>query len=187
MAKAKKKPASNDLVELYEALVAAHPGMVRKGAANPYTAVNGNMYTLLHQSERLAIRLPEEQRAEFLKKYKTKLFEAYGTVMPEYVAVPEALLKKAKELEKWMGVSFAYARGLRPKATTKRSKTGEHLLVGGLGLGNQSSLRDEDLREPSRRKSAGLFPDVRTGHPATSVDYCPLRSLLVLAFMAASV
>jgi hypothetical protein len=120
MATAKKKAASNDLVELYEALVAAHPGMVRKGAANPYTAVNGNMYTLLHQSERLAIRLPEALRAEFLKKYRTKLFDAYGTVMPEYVAVPEALLKRPKELEKWMGLSFEYAKGLRPKATKKK-------------------------------------------------------------------
>ena len=120
MATGKKKAIANELVDLYDALVAAHPGMVRKGAANPYTAVNGNMYTLLHQSERLAIRLPDEQRAEFLKKYKTRLFEAYGTVMPEYVAVPDALLKRPKELEKWMGLSFAYAKGLRPKATKKR-------------------------------------------------------------------
>jgi TfoX/Sxy family transcriptional regulator of competence genes len=120
MATAKKKAIPNEKVELYGQLVAAHPGMVRKGAANPYTAVNGNMFTLLHQSERMAIRLPEEERAEFLKKYKTRLFEAYGTVMPEYVAVPDALLKKPKELEKWVGVSFAYAKGLKAKAKKKK-------------------------------------------------------------------
>ena len=115
-----EKAITKEKVELYEQLVAAHPGMVRKGAANPYTAVNGNMYTLLHQSERLAIRLPEAERAEFLTKYKTRLFEAYGKVMPEYVAVPDALLKKPKELEKWVGVSFAYAKGLKAKATKKK-------------------------------------------------------------------
>jgi hypothetical protein len=119
VATAKKKAIPNERVEMYDKLVAAHPGMVRKGAANPYTAVNGNMYTLLHKSERLAIRLPEKERAEFLKKYKTRLFEAYGTVMPEYVAVPDELLKK-RELEKWVGVSFAYEKGLRPKATKKK-------------------------------------------------------------------
>jgi TfoX/Sxy family transcriptional regulator of competence genes len=120
VAAAKKKAISNEKVELYDRLVAAHPGMERKGAANPYTAVNGNMYTLLHQSERLAIRLPEKERAEFLKKYKTKLFEAYGAVMQEYVAVPESLFEKPKELEKWIGVSFAYAKGLKAKATKKK-------------------------------------------------------------------
>jgi hypothetical protein len=34
------------------------------------------------------MRLPENEREKFLKKYKTKLFEAYGVVMKEYVAVP---------------------------------------------------------------------------------------------------
>ena len=120
MAGAKKKAISNEKVKLYDQIVASHPGMVRRGAANPYTAVNGNMYTLLHQSERLAIRLPEKEREEFLKKYKTTLFEAYGSVMPEYVAVPDLLFGKPKELEKWVGISFAYAKGLKPKATKKK-------------------------------------------------------------------
>jgi len=120
VATAKKKAITNEKVEVYDRLVAANPGMVRKGAANPYTAVNGNMYTLLHQSERLAIRLPAKEREEFVKKYKTKLFEAYGTVMPEYVAVPEELFDRPKELEKWIGLAFAYAKGLRPKPTKKK-------------------------------------------------------------------
>lgn len=120
MATAKKNAIANEKVELYERLVASHPGMVRKGAANPYTSVNGNMFTLLHQSDRLAIRLPEKERNEFLKKYKTKLFEAYGAVMEEYVAVPESLFENPKELAKWFGVSFAYAKGLKPKPTRKK-------------------------------------------------------------------
>ena len=66
---AKAKPhAPADKLALYEKLVAANPKAERKGAANPYTAVNGNMFTLLHQSSTLAIRLPEDKRQEFLKK-----------------------------------------------------------------------------------------------------------------------
>ena len=42
----------------------------------------------------MALRLPKDEREKFLKKYKTKLYEAYGTVMPEYVAVPMQLLQK---------------------------------------------------------------------------------------------
>ena len=116
---AARKKAVSAKVEAYENLVAKLPGVERRGAANPYTAINGNMFTLLLSSESLAIRLPKGEREEFLKKYKTRLFEAYGAVMPEYVAVPDALLSKPKELEKYFVASFEYAKSLRPKKTKK--------------------------------------------------------------------
>jgi len=78
------------------------------------------MFTLLPQSK-LAIRLPEEERERFMKKYKTTLFEAYGTVMKEYVAVPDQLLPNTKELKKYLDLSYAYAKTLKSKPTTKRN------------------------------------------------------------------
>jgi hypothetical protein len=77
MAGKKSSPACEQVV-LYEKLIATIPKLERKGAANPYTSMNGNMFTILHQSRTLAIRLPEDEREQFLKKYKTSLFEAYG-------------------------------------------------------------------------------------------------------------
>jgi TfoX/Sxy family transcriptional regulator of competence genes len=118
MAVKKKNDASN-AEALYDKLVATDPRIERKGAANPYTSLNGNMFTLLHQSA-LAIRLPEDEREKFLKKYKTILFEAYGAVMREYVAVPDSLLKKTKELEKYLTMSYEYAKTLKPKPTKKK-------------------------------------------------------------------
>jgi TfoX/Sxy family transcriptional regulator of competence genes len=120
MAAPKKRAAPNDNVALYDQLIATIPAIERKGAANPYTSLNGNMFTLLHQS-RLAIRLPEDERNAFLKEYKTNLFEAYGAVMGEYVAVPDALLKNTKELQKYLAMSYRYAQKLRPKPTKKKS------------------------------------------------------------------
>jgi TfoX/Sxy family transcriptional regulator of competence genes len=108
-------------VMLYDKLIATIPEIQRKGAANPYTSLNGNMFTLLHQSSTLAIRLPEDRREEFLKKYKTTLFTAYGTVMKEYVTVPDALLKNTKELHKHLEDSYEYAKTLKPKPTKKKS------------------------------------------------------------------
>jgi TfoX/Sxy family transcriptional regulator of competence genes len=116
---AKKKSATNDRTALYEALIASIPAIERKGDANPYTSLNGNMFTLLHQ-QKLAIRLPETEREKFLKKYQTKLFEAYGTVMKEYVAVPDELLENTKELKKYLVSSYEYAKTLKPKPTTKK-------------------------------------------------------------------
>ena len=103
---------------LYDKLVATIPEIERKGDANPYTSLNGNMFTLLHQS-RLAIRLPENEREKFLKQYKSSLFEAYGTVMMEYVAVPDDLLPNTKELKKYLELSYSYAKTLKPKPTKK--------------------------------------------------------------------
>jgi TfoX/Sxy family transcriptional regulator of competence genes len=122
MATPKKSTLPTDKLELYEKLMATNPEVERKGANNAYTSMNGNMYTLLHSSGRLAIRLPEGEREKFLKKYNTSLFEAYGTVMPEYVAVPDDLLKKTKELKKYLDLSYEYAKTLRPKPTTKKKR-----------------------------------------------------------------
>jgi hypothetical protein len=92
-------------VDLYDKPIATHPEIERKGAANLYTSVNGHMFTV-HDSRSLAIRLPEDEREEFLKKHKTTLFKAYGAAMKEYVAVPDALLKNTKELQKYLELSY---------------------------------------------------------------------------------
>jgi TfoX/Sxy family transcriptional regulator of competence genes len=116
----KKTTVKSPAEALYDRLIATNPKIERKGDANPYTSLNGNMFTLLHQSH-LAIRLPEHKREEFLKKYNTTLFEAYGTVMKEYVAVPDALLENTKELKKYLDLSYEYAKTLKPKPTKKKS------------------------------------------------------------------
>ncbi|HXC86540.1 MAG TPA: hypothetical protein VNU23_02065 [Candidatus Cybelea sp.] len=105
---------------LYDKLLRTNPKIERKGAANPYTSLNGHMFTYLNSSGILALRLPEKEREEFLEKYKTTLFEAYGAVMKEYVTVPDSLLKKTKELRKYLELSYAYIQTLRPKPTKKK-------------------------------------------------------------------
>jgi TfoX/Sxy family transcriptional regulator of competence genes len=121
-AQKKPSPIPAERVALYEKLLARHPEIERKGADNPYTALNGNMFSLLLSPEgRMALRLAQDEREKFLKKYKTKLFEAYGAVMKEYVAVPDSLLKNTKELGKHFALSYAYAKTLKPKATKKKS------------------------------------------------------------------
>jgi len=117
----KKSRIPADKVALYEKLLASIPEIERKGADNPFTSLNGNMFSLLLSPEgRMALRLPQDEREQFLKKYKTTLFEAYGTVMKEYVAVPDTLLKKTKELQKYLQWSYDYAKTLKSKASKKK-------------------------------------------------------------------
>ena len=104
----------------YEKLIATHPNIESKGAANAYTSVNGHMFSLLRPTGEMALRLPKDEREKFLKKYKTKLYEAYGTVMPEYVAVPDEVLQKTAEMKKYLEISYEYVSGLKAKATKKK-------------------------------------------------------------------
>jgi len=115
-----KKSVAADKVALYDRLIATIPQLERKCDANPDTALNGNMFTLLHQSRTLALRLPAGEREKFLKKYKTSLFEAYGAVMKEYVTVPDSLWKNMRDLEKHLAQSYEYAKTLKPKPTRKK-------------------------------------------------------------------
>jgi hypothetical protein len=112
-----------DKLALYEKVVATLPGVERKGATIPYTSANGHMFSYLAKSGKVALRLPEKERAAFLEKYGTKLFEAYGIVQKEYVEVPDALLKKTTELEKFFATSLSYVKALKPKPTTRKKKS----------------------------------------------------------------
>jgi len=121
MAKASKSTDPDYLgkLALYEKLVATLPGVERKGEANPYTSLNGHMFSYLHPSGDLALRLPEDVRAEFLKAHKSQLFEAYGVVQEEYVRAPEKLLADTRRLSPYFKASRDYVAALKPKPTTR--------------------------------------------------------------------
>lgn len=123
MAAAKKNNIPAEKLDLYEKLVATVPDIERKGAANPYTSVNGHMFSYLNPSGTLALRLPKAELEKFLNKYNTTLFEAYGAVMKEYVTVPDALLKNTQALQPYFQMSVEYIRTLKPKPTTKKKKS----------------------------------------------------------------
>jgi hypothetical protein len=78
------------------------------------------MFSFLTNTGRLALRLPAKDRDAFLKKYKTTLCEQHGSVMEEYVEVPDSLLKKTGELKKYFDISYAYVASLKPKPTTRK-------------------------------------------------------------------
>src|SRR5579871_896988 len=122
MSMAKSKISREEMVELYNKLIATNNKIECKGDTIPYTSLNGNMFSMLTKGDQVALRLPEEERVKFLDKYKTKLLEQYGIVQKEYVVVPENLLKKTTELKKYFDLSFKYVNSLRPKPGSKSKK-----------------------------------------------------------------
>jgi TfoX/Sxy family transcriptional regulator of competence genes len=120
VAKASEIPP--DKLKLFDKLIATNPGIQRKGVTVPYTSLNGNMFTFLSATGSLAIRLSEAERERFMKKYGTGLYEAHGTVMKEYVAVPGRLLGRTRELKEYLELSYEYAKTLKPKPTERKKK-----------------------------------------------------------------
>lgn len=113
---------------LYEKLIATDPTIERKGATVPYTSTNGKMFTYLSPTGELRLRLPEPERATFLKKYRARLAVSYGVVHNDFVAVPPGLLARTAELKGYLGISREYAEQLgtkrAPTAATKRTGPG---------------------------------------------------------------
>ena len=105
----------SEQIKLYDELILLFPEIERKGKTLPYTSVNGNMFSFLSKEGEVSIRLPENERELFIKKYKSQLSVQHGVVMKEYVVVPEELLKDKKELKKYLKLSFEYASSLKKK------------------------------------------------------------------------
>ena len=117
-------PISPDVLDLYDQVIASQPDVQRKGATMPYTSVNGHMFSFLTKDGHLALRLPAPERdAAFLVRYGTGLCEQYGKVMKAYVEVPDRLLRNVDELAQHFRSSYAYVSSLKPKPTTRRTKT----------------------------------------------------------------
>jgi hypothetical protein len=68
MTPTKKNTIPVDKLVLYEKLVSTIPKIKRKGAANPYTSLNGHMFSYLNPSGSLALRLPEKEREKVSQK-----------------------------------------------------------------------------------------------------------------------
>ena len=106
-------------VALYEALIATHPELEQKGKSSPY---NGNMFTILSAEGVLGMRLGAADREGFVATFGTGLYEAHGAVMKEYVAVPAELLAETEKLAPYLAKSYDYAKGLKPKPTTRKPR-----------------------------------------------------------------
>lgn len=111
-----------DALVRYEDVVAGNPAVERKGAATPYTSVNGHMFSFVDAGGVMALRLPSDLREQFVTKYDATIVEQHGRVMAEYVAVPVSLLRNRPELQKWFDRSHAWVATLKPKPTARPNK-----------------------------------------------------------------
>ena len=124
MATPKKVSAPPEKVRLYERLMAAVEGVdAKSNFGSAYTAVNGNMYSMISKHGVVGIRLPEPDRSAFLVAYDTMLFRGDPAWPParEFVAVPDELLKDTEALRPYLERGYRYALTLKPKGKPARN------------------------------------------------------------------
>ena len=109
-------------LQLYEDLVATNPDVKRKGKTMPYTSLNGHMFSFLDKTGSVALRLPKEEREAFLSLYNTELSVQYGSVMKEYVVIPNELLQNTGDLKEYFDLSYEYVGSLKPKPTKTKAR-----------------------------------------------------------------
>jgi len=112
----KWKPAPREAVAAFEASTSGLSGAEpRKMFGYPCVFAKGNMFTGLHEAG-MVLRLPDEQRAEFLRLKGGSQFEPMpGRVMREYVVVSKVLLNAPEKLRVWVVKSLAYVLSLPAK------------------------------------------------------------------------
>ncbi|MGH8959526.1 MAG: hypothetical protein ACRDVK_12735 [Acidimicrobiia bacterium] len=118
----KKITASADKVELYRKLLGSIEGIdTKSNFGSAYTAINGNMYTMISKHGVVGIRLPQPERDAFLAGYHTELFRGDPAWPPakEFVAIPDHLLSNTKVLKPFLEKSLEYVKTLKPKDGAK--------------------------------------------------------------------
>ena len=119
MAKAKGGISEEKLLQ-FDGLVSSVKGLERKGATMPYVSHNGHMFAFIDKDGGLALRLGKDELESFIRNFKTKRCEAHGTVLQEYVAVPDKVFADTNELKPWFKAAYEYVKALKPKSTPKK-------------------------------------------------------------------
>lgn len=123
MAKKKFQEVKPEALDAFRRMVAGVDGVELKGAAAPYTSINGHMYSAMSKASRIGLRLPKQELEAFLMKYDAELFEPFpGFRQKTYVAVPESMHENTRALRKYFRMAYEYVAGLAPKPTTKTKK-----------------------------------------------------------------
>lgn len=104
-------------LEYYEKLIAEFPEVQRKGKANPYTSLNGHMFSFLDKENKLSLRFSKEVQANFMEKFNTSLSVQHGSVMNGYAIVPQELLENTPLLKEYFSQSLDFIKSLKPKPT----------------------------------------------------------------------
>ena len=104
-----------EMLVLYDEVVASCPRFERKGKTMAYTSANGHMFSLLNKNGELGFRYAKDIQAKYLQEFNTTHFKSYGATMRGYVLIPEKMLENIEQLCDLLNESYDYVMSLSPK------------------------------------------------------------------------
>lgn len=117
---AKKSTIPQDKLDLYNKVIELHPHIDRKGKNNPYTSLNGHMFSFLDKEGKMGLRFSKEYLVDFNNKYGGGPNIQYGSVMNGYAIIPNDLLENTEKLLEYLEISYQFAGSLKPKPSKKK-------------------------------------------------------------------
>src|SRR5437870_13475110 len=105
----KFQKANVEMVSFFDAIApAAGAGIEkRKLCGYPCRFVNGNLFMGLHNNN-MILRLPQSDRADFVKLGVIPFEPMPARIMKEYVLVPKEMIR-SRGLKAWIGRSLSYS------------------------------------------------------------------------------
>ena len=104
-----------DKLERYDNLIAQFPHIERKGKTVPYTSTNTYMFTFLDKEGTMDLRLGNEDLEDFKETHQSENSVQHGTIMADFVNVPETLFEDWTQLKEYVQMSYDYTNTLKPK------------------------------------------------------------------------
>ncbi|MEM8763866.1 MAG: hypothetical protein AAGD88_08640 [Bacteroidota bacterium] len=104
-----------DLIALYDSIIAENSNFERKGKTMPYTSANGHMFSQVNKDAQLGIRLSPEDTKAFDSEFGAQPFLSYGATMRGYVLIPEKLLENPSLLGSYLQKGYEYVMSLPSK------------------------------------------------------------------------
>jgi len=105
----------DEVLEIYDRVVAAIPEFERKGKSMPYTSDNGHMFSLLNKDGELGVRLSKEAGERFMEEHGATRFKSHGAFMRGYVRIPDAMLNDDAKIAELLREGHAFVLTLEPK------------------------------------------------------------------------
>lgn len=105
----------SERLKIYDEIVDLCPNIERKGKTMPYTSANGYMFSILNKKAELGFRFHKDDCKTFMEKYQTGIFKSHGSVIKDYVLIPEEMLSQKKLLANYLIKSLEHVMSLPPK------------------------------------------------------------------------
>lgn len=107
--------------ELYTQYIKEWGKVERKGKKNPYTSLNGHMFSFIDQTnEYLAVRLSKEGKQAYNDKYNLGDVIQHNSVMNGYVEIPKDKFQDKEFVFKMLNESYDFVSSLKPKPSKKK-------------------------------------------------------------------